>query len=239
MKQARNNLYQILTDAVMGISDWKISGRQADFLNSYETQEKQQDDLELRMEKFNRQRNFLFQIIVAFVTVAMIWFASTSVEVGLFGHIWIAAFVLVVFPITEAFAPIPEAISHLPAYEDSLHRLNNIEETSVKEKATNHELVQSLLSQPTLKVDINDVTFSYKDSKTKPLLNHISLHFQQGEQIALLGKSGAGKSTITKLLLGSLTPDSGSVTINGVSVSKLNEEMAQFISVLQQKPHLV
>ena len=81
MKQARNNLYQTLTDAVMGISDWKISGRQADFLNSYEAQEKQQDELELRMEKFNRQRNFLFQIIVAFVTVAMIWFASASVEV--------------------------------------------------------------------------------------------------------------------------------------------------------------
>ena len=238
MKQVRNSLYQTLTDAIMGISDWKISGRQADFLTSYEAQEKQQDELEQRMETFNRKRNFFFQIIVACMTVVMIYFASASVESGIFGHIWIAAFVLVVFPIVEAFTPISEAISHLPNYENSLQRLNTIEETSKVEEKIDPDCLQSLRLQPALTMEMNDVSFSYETNKTKPILTSISLHFQPGEKIAILGKSGAGKSTIANLLLGSLTPTSGSVTIHGVSVTKLHVEITQFISVLQQKPHL-
>lgn len=238
MKQVRNSLYQTLTDAVMGISDWKISGRQTDFLTSYEKQEQQQDILEQRMEKFNRQRNFIFQIIVACITVVMIWFAGNSVGAGVLGHIWIAAFVLVVFPIVEAFAPISEAISHIPNYENSLQRLNTIEENSKIEEKIHQNCLQQLHSQPTLNMEMNDVTFSYETDKTKPILQSLSLRFQPGEKIAILGKSGAGKSTLANLLLGSLIPTKGNVTINNISVTKLHVEIAQFISVLQQKPHL-
>ena len=71
-KQCRNELYKRLGDAVMGISDWKISGRQADFLNSYEKQEMVQDELELEMEQFSRRRNFLFHVMVTIITLAMI-----------------------------------------------------------------------------------------------------------------------------------------------------------------------
>lgn len=235
MKQVRNNLYQTLTDAVMGISDWKISGRQADFLTSYEAQEKQQDALEQKMDTFNRWRNLFFQLIVSCMTIIMIWFASTSVEVGMFAPIWIAAFVLVVFPITEAFAPISEAISHLPSYENSLQRLHTIEATSKAETVADQEYVQQVRLQSSLKIEMNEVTFSYEKDF---ILQAISLHFQPGEKVAILGKSGAGKSTIAKLLLGSLMPDSGTVTIQDVSVTNLQSEMASFISVLQQKPHL-
>ncbi|MGN1385421.1 MAG: ABC transporter transmembrane domain-containing protein, partial [Bacillus sp. (in: firmicutes)] len=49
MKAARHALYQSLTDAVVGINDWKISGRQSDFLTSYENREKALDDLEKQM----------------------------------------------------------------------------------------------------------------------------------------------------------------------------------------------
>lgn len=238
LKQARNSLYQVLTDAVMGINDWKISGRQTDFLTRYEAQEKQQDVLEQKMEKFNRQRNFFYQITVACMTIVMIWFSSTNVEAGVFGPVWIAAFVLVVFPIAEAFAPISEAISHITTYENSLQRLNTIEATSKIEEEANSESLIPLRSQPALNLEMNNVTFSYETDTTKPILTSISLHFQPGEKTAILGKSGAGKSTMAKLLLGSLTPTSGSVTINGVSVTNLHGNITEFISVLQQKPHL-
>ena len=238
MKQVQNSLYQTLTDAVMGISDWKISGRQTDFLTSYEAQEKKQDKLEQQMEKFNRKRNFFFQMVVACLTVVMIWFASTSVEAGVFGPVWIAAFVLVVLPIAEAFAPLSEAISHLPNYDNSLKRLNTIEKTSKVEETNSSKWLNQLRSQSELKIEMNDVSFAYETEQSKSILTSISLHFQPEEKIAILGKSGAGKSTIAKLLLGSLTPTSGNVTINGVSVTKIHAEIAEYISVLQQKPHL-
>ena len=235
MKQSRNALYKQYGDAVLGISDWKISGRQADFLNSYEQQEKLQDQLEAEIDRFNRRRNFLFQVMATIIMLAMIWFASQSVETGVFTHVWIAAFVLVVFPVIEAFAPISEAVSQLPRYENSLHRMNTIDQTTTEINESNPTVVAQLVTQPSLTIEMKNVDFSYGQDA---VLRDFSLTIGQGEQIAILGKSGAGKSTLAKLLLHAVSPTSGRITINDIPVAQLHDDMHQFIAVLQQKPHL-
>lgn len=237
-KQSRNELYKRLGDAVMGISDWKISGRQADFLKSYEQQEMLQDHLESQMEQFNRRRNFIFQVMVTIIVLAMIWFASNSVETGVLTHVWIAAFVLVAFPVLEAFAPISDAVSQLPSYENSLIRMNGIDQTNEKKNETNAQVVEDLLKQSALTIQMKNVDFSYSQEAGKFVLCDFSLQISQGEQIAILGKSGAGKSTIAKLLLGAISPTNGSVLINDVPVAQLHDDISKFIAVLQQKPHL-
>ena len=237
-KQSRNELYKRLGDAMMGISDWKISGRQADFLKSYEQQEMLQDHLESQMEQFNRRRNFIFQVMVTIIVLAMIWFASNSVETGVLTHVWIAAFVLVAFPVLEAFAPISDAVSQLPSYENSLIRMNGIDQTNEKKNETNAQVVEDLLKQSALTIQMKNVDFSYSQEAGKFVLCDFSLQISQGEQIAILGKSGAGKSTIAKLLLGAISPTNGSVLINDVPVAQLHDDISKFIAVLQQKPHL-
>lgn len=239
MKEARHALYDTLTDAVMGINDWKISGRQADFLASYEKQEMLQDKWEHEMESFRRHRQFWFQIVAVSIVLTMIWFASSVVENGTFTHVCIAAFVLVIFPILDAFMPLPDAISQLPSYENSLSRMNQtIEEEQKSLPKSETSSARMLAEQASLKILFNDVTFSYEAFENKPTIQGLSLQLKQGEKIALLGKSGAGKSTIAKLLLGGLTPKSGEVTINGCNVCDLHADIHHLIAVLQQKPHL-
>ena len=234
MKTARHALYENLTDAVAGISDWNISGRQADFLRSYENQEKALDESEKQMEAFKYRRNFLFQIITACIIVTMVFFSGTSADNGEFGNVWIAAFVLVVFPILEAFMPIPDAISQLPSYENSLTRMNKLDQ--VNDRQTNEfGLAEALAKQDGLNVIFDDVAFSYS---SYPIVQSLSFTIKQGEKIALLGKSGAGKSTIVKLLLGAYEPDHGEVTIKGRNVGLMRDEMHNLVAVLQQKPHL-
>lgn len=237
MKSVRTHLYQTLTDAVMGLSDWKISGRQQDFLTSYEKCEQQQDELEQKMEQFNRWRDFLFQVMIAFIVILMVVFAYNSVEEGVFNHLWIAAFVLIVFPLMEAFAPIPGAVTHLPNYDQSLQRLEEIEQSSVEHQPVNKEMLNRLNEATNFTLTMNDIDFRYHENQ--PLvLQQLNLTIKQGEKIAILGKSGAGKSTIAKLLLGSINATNGHVTINDISTSSLTDEMSKYISVLQQKPHL-
>lgn len=237
MKEVKHGLYQTLTDAVMGVSDWKMSGRQGDFLKSYESQEQAQDELERRMEQFNRWRNFIFQVMVGILTLLMIWFASFNVEAGTFGAVWIAAFVLVVFPLAEAFAPVSEALSHMPNYSNSLKRLNTIEATSGESGESDATVLANLKSASSLTLKMNDVSFSYHGAENR-VLSNIHVTFQPGEKVAILGKSGSGKSTMAKLLLGAEVPSSGSVTMNEVEVSTIREDMSSFVAVLQQKPHL-
>lgn len=237
MKSIRNRLYEKLTDAVMGLSDWKISGRQKDFLQVYEKTEQEHDEKELKLEKFQYWRDFLFQCAVALVVVLIIWFSSTQVELGTFSHLWIAAFVLAVFPVMEAFTQVPEAVTELPNYDISLNRLVQIEQSSVKDKSAEPSELQQLLAEDQFTLIMRDVDFRYSED-TEMVLQKLNLQIRQGEKLAILGKSGAGKSTIAKLLLGSISPTSGSVTINHLQTDLISRDLHKWISVLHQKPHL-
>ena len=67
-------------------------------------------------------------------------------------------------------------------------------------------------------VVFSHVTFGYGD---KPVLSDFSMTVKQGEQVTLVGRTGAGKSTVFKLLLGLYPPESGSVTVGGRDVSDI------------------
>ena len=67
-------------------------------------------------------------------------------------------------------------------------------------------------------VTLSHVTFGYGE---KPVLRDFSMTVRQGEQVTLVGRTGAGKSTVFKLLLGLYRPQAGTVTIGGVDVSSI------------------
>ncbi|MCI6141017.1 MAG: ABC transporter ATP-binding protein/permease [Subdoligranulum variabile] len=81
-------------------------------------------------------------------------------------------------------------------------------------------------------VELAHVTFGYGE---KQVLNDFSMTVHQGEQVTLIGRTGAGKSTIFKLLLGLYPPESGSVTIGGVPVAHITDrERRTCISCVEQ-----
>ena len=67
-------------------------------------------------------------------------------------------------------------------------------------------------------VVLSHVTVGYGE---KPVLKDLSMTVRQGEQVTLVGRTGAGKSTVFKLLLGLYPPQHGTVTIGGVDVSTI------------------
>ena len=69
-------------------------------------------------------------------------------------------------------------------------------------------------------VELSHVTFGYGE---KEVLHDFSMTVKQGEQITLIGRTGAGKSTVFKLLLGLYPPQEGTVTIGGVPVAAITD----------------
>ena len=69
-------------------------------------------------------------------------------------------------------------------------------------------------------VELSHVTFGYGE---KEVLHDLSMMVKQGEQITLIGRTGAGKSTVFKLLLGLYPPQEGTVTIGGVPVAAITD----------------
>lgn len=71
------------------------------------------------------------------------------------------------------------------------------------------------------KIVFNNVTFTYPGAK-KPVIKKLNLTLYRGNNYALVGENGCGKTTIVKLMLGLYTPEEGNITINGYDVSKLS-----------------
>jgi len=85
-------------------------------------------------------------------------------------------------------------------------------------------------------VTLTDVSFSYGD---KPTLDHVSIHAEPGETIALVGSTGAGKSTIVSLLTRFYEYDSGSITVDGMELNSISKaSLRSSIGYVTQEPFL-
>ena len=86
-------------------------------------------------------------------------------------------------------------------------------------------------------LELKDVTFAYAAGEA-PVLSGASLAIKQGDVIGISGKSGTGKSTTINLLLGFLTPNSGTVTINGLDLERIGPQWLNRVAVIPQTPFL-
>ena len=84
-------------------------------------------------------------------------------------------------------------------------------------------------------LEVKDVSFSYGDFEA---LKHISFTVKKGERISVIGKNGAGKSTMAKLLCGIVRPQSGTVTFRGKNCMEYSiRELGQLIGYVMQNPN--
>ncbi len=87
-------------------------------------------------------------------------------------------------------------------------------------------------------IAVDELRVTYPD-RSEPALDGLSLSVQAGELLALAGPSGCGKSTLLSVLLGLVTPQSGSVRIGGVELSDLDlEAWRARLAWVPQRPHL-
>lgn len=229
-KQVKNALYVDLTDNVMGVSDWIFSQRSQEYVDTYLANEQELYDVQNELRQFNRRRNFLFQLYIGLMAVSLILWTSQRF-VGNHGGAanWIAAFVLSLFPLIDAFAVLPDAAQETNVYKDSLDRLNALNGKDQPEP-------KKVMGDST-DIHLSDVSFHY-ENETKVVLNQLNLTIPQGQHVAILGRSGSGKSTLATLIRGDLTPTAGSLTLGGVLTSSFGDQMAQYIGVIQQTPYL-
>ncbi|MEG2770320.1 MAG: ABC transporter ATP-binding protein, partial [Oscillospiraceae bacterium] len=87
-----------------------------------------------------------------------------------------------------------------------------------------------------LQFSAENINFSYENGRKA--LHDISLQFNKGELLSIVGKNGAGKSTFSKLICGFETPQTGTLTLDGINLSTLSiKERADHIGYVMQNPN--
>lgn len=114
--------------------------------------------------------------------------------------------------------------------------LEFLEQTpSVRDTAANENTPAGL---DTAAVELSNVSFTY-DGHDRPAVEDVSFRIEAGETLALIGHSGSGKTTLTNLLLRTLQPDTGTITLDGRAVEDLPLDWVRAqIALVPQDPFL-
>ena len=231
-KQMKNHLYTTLTDNVLGVSDWVFSQRGTEYVEAHKVLETELRQVDEKIKAFDRRRDFLLQGIFGVIAVALLVWASGRFP-GVYGGLanWIAAFVLCVFPLIDAFAPLPAAAQETNVYKDSIDRFNALPDEQMGESGT-------VVDKPDgpIELTVSDLHFHYPSGKE--VLHGFDLTIGAHQKLAILGRSGSGKSTFASLLRGDLVPTKGTILINGQPVADFGDSISDVIGVINQSPYL-
>ncbi len=176
-------------------------------------------------------------IVNAFV-VAVIMLLSASGVPGIqtFFGMSVGTAVAVINYISSVFAPLESIGMEIQTIQSAVAGVERIDEfLSLEERFetdTNIDL-NTLMESNRACVELQNVTFGYEPNST--ILSNLSFAINTGEQITLSGRTGAGKSTIFKLLLGQYKVNSGKVLLYGQDASRLPDNIKRkFFGYVEQ-----
>jgi ATP-binding cassette, subfamily B, bacterial len=184
----------------------------------------------------NSRSRLLWEILAeGFVTVAMFGSLSVILLLTLRGDLSLGDMVMYFmgFQMCIGYAQaIFGSVNSL--YEDQLFLNNLFAFLDLKPRIERPKKPVRLPAHIQHEICMESVTFTYPGEHA-PALTDINLTLHKGEVIALVGANGAGKSTLIKLLCGLYTPDRGTITIDGVNSTDVDqEEWQKHITVLFQ-----
>ncbi len=177
------------------------------------------------------------------VAVVMLFSASDNQSVLTFFGMSAGTAVAVINYISQIFAPVENLGMEIQTIQSAIagvHRINEffeLDEFSVKKDLYIAENTAMAADSDVL-VDFINVTFSFNDDKN--VVENLSFSIKKGEQVTLSGRTGAGKSTIFKLLLGLYDPDNGSVLIAGQKATAIPDSKKRKVyGYVEQTFHMV
>ncbi|USE39083.1 cysteine/glutathione ABC transporter ATP-binding protein/permease CydC [Endozoicomonas sp. SCSIO W0465] len=230
VRQAR--LRQEVLDYLQGMAEQQIYGSDA---NSRATIAESEDQLvqdQSRMAVMEGLGSALFVSGSGAAALLVLYIASGEMSSGLFNGPVMVMMVFGMLASFEALMPLPVAfqfLGHTRHAASRLRRVVNLPVVVFPEKAAG-DVLQG-------EIQFTDVSCGY--SNEQPVINQLSLTIPAGSHVALLGKTGCGKSTLIKLLNRGLEPIDGQILLDGQVIQGFTEQaLYRAITFVPQKTHV-
>jgi len=185
-----------------------------------------------------RQRAFLVATVILLVFGAVgviLWIGGHDVLAGRISAGQLSAFVFYAVIVASAVGAISEVVGDLQRAAGATERLFELLEVDAGIKAPANPMALPIPARGT--VAFRDVTFHYPSRRDTAALEDFSLDVAAGEKVALVGPSGAGKTTVFQLLLRFYDPERGAVTIDGVDLKAADPAAVRdHLAVVPQDP---
>ena len=183
-------------------------------------------------------RSLLTAVIISAMMgsiIFVLWLGARQVSEGVMTGGELASFVLYAAMVAGSVSTMAQVWGDIMRAAGATERLLELLHT----QTAVIEVVAPLRLASESKADIkfNNVEFHYPSRPLNPALNSVNLHINAGETVALVGPSGAGKTTIFQLMLRFYDAQTGNISINGQNISDISlHDLRRLIAIVPQDP---
>ncbi|MBE9178845.1 ABC transporter ATP-binding protein [Oculatella sp. LEGE 06141] len=228
--KAGSEMIRVINHSLGGLKETRVVGCEAYFEEQLDEQAKRHAEVATKFSAFKTLPRIsiealLITFLVGFTSIALLNEDGESITSTL------GIFAMASIRLMPSVSQLVSAVSVLRNSSYTLNKLYvDLKELEEQETLRTHELQPrsngsitngSRSSHSSIRfhrdIVLDQLTYSYPNT-SDPALRGISMTIRKGESIALIGKSGAGKTTLVDLILGLLIPDSGDIQVDGTSV---------------------
>lgn len=175
-------------------------------------------------------------LLLNLATVCVVWVGGIRASSGLLTNAGdIVAIIQYVALLSGALINLSWTIAWLPRLGVAVKRLNEIH-TMKEEDVTIEKTPKTVQSASNFDISVENLTFAYQSAR-EPSLRQINMRILSGEKVAIIGGTGSGKTTLSRLILGFFNPTDGEIYIGGNAYSDLSKnDVRKRFSIALQKP---
>ena len=207
-----------LLESIRGAQAIKLNNKQELRVSTYTNEFIESTNKGIVTQKLSIFFSTLQGIISGVGKVSLIWLAALQVLDGNFSSGMLVAFISFSDQFMARSSGLIDALIEFKMLRLHGERISDIVLTHKEQDMDGNILFSK--EQRLAKIDITDLSFRYSNTDNY-IFQSFNLTINKGESISIIGPSGQGKTTLAKLLLGLLKPDSGCIEINGIDYTKI------------------
>jgi ATP-binding cassette, subfamily B, bacterial HlyB/CyaB len=173
--------------------------------------------------------------IETLVTTALLWFGASQVIANELTIGQLVAFNMLLGNLISPFKRLTILWNEFQEVAIAVERIQDVLDARPEETDRDRQWLTTLKGE----IRFENVTFRYHPENQQNTLENLSFTVQPGQTIAVVGRSGSGKTTIAKLILGLHLPTEGKIWMDGIDLTSVSlQSLRQFIGVVDQEAFL-
>ncbi len=233
---------KILLQAFQGVKEVLVMNKQHYFVEKYEKQYIRRQYAVIGKTVAAESPSYLIEAVcVMGLIIAVCMKAMGTQDVTLLVS-QLASFAVGAFRILPSLGRITNSFNQVIFYmlslEDTYQNFKAVREAPAENKETD-KIAKPEERSFHEKIEVKNVTWKY-DGSEKAVLNDVSLVIEKGQSVALIGQSGAGKTTLADILLGLLVPENGKIIMDGqYDIHQMRAAWSRIIAFVPQTVYLM
>ncbi|EHX3868725.1 ABC transporter ATP-binding protein [Listeria monocytogenes] len=231
LQKKMDKLNRVIREGLTGIRVVRSFNRNEDELEKFEEANADYATTAIKVNRLLSLMSPLMMLLMNLTSIAIVWIGSIFIGNGDMQVGDLMAFIQYAMQIMMSFMMLSAVFIMIPRAGASAERINEV--LDMNAEILNPENPKT--STPPAKLSFEHVTFRYEGAE-KPVIEDITFEANAGETIAIIGSTGAGKSTLINMIPRFYDVESGVVKINGIDMREMDQSsLRQKIGLVPQK----